>query len=78
MWKVSFYFFVSGGTGTDLSRLQWPRNSIPRRVKKLSWEDESADFPYDRDLSTFTDPDVSVTPSELQLKPSQVERAIYF
>ena len=26
---------ILGGTGTDLSRLQWPRNSIPRRVKKL-------------------------------------------
>ena len=35
------FFWFSGGTGTDLSRLQWPRNSISRRVKKLSWEDES-------------------------------------
>ena len=35
------FFRLSGGTGTDLSRLQWPRNSISRRVKKLSWEDES-------------------------------------
>jgi len=69
---------ILGGTGTDLSRLQWPRNSISRRVKKLSWEDESQDFAYDRDLSTFTDPDVSVTPLELQLEPSQVGRAIYF
>lgn len=68
---------ILGGTGTDLSRLQWPRNSIPRRVKKLSWEDEY-DFTYDRDMSTFTDPDVSVTPLELQLEPSQVGRAIYF
>ena len=41
-------------------------------------DSQSADYPYDRDLSTFTDPDVSVTPSDLQLKPSQVERAIYF
>ena len=69
---------IFGGTGTDLSRLQWPRNSIPRRVKKLSWEDESYDLGYDRDISTFTDPDVSVTPLELQLEPSQVGRAIYF
>ena len=68
---------ILGGTGTDLSRLQWPRNSIPRRVKKLSWEDEY-DFGYDRDISTLTDPEVSVTPSELQLEPSQVGRAIYF
>lgn len=66
---------IFGGTGTDLSRLQWPRNSIPRRVKKLSWEDE---YGYDRDISTFTDPEVSVTPLELQLEPSQVGRAIYF
>jgi hypothetical protein len=66
-----------GGTGTDLSRLQWPRNSIPRRVKKLSWEDEY-DLGYDRDITTFTDPDVSVTPLELQLEPSTVGRAIYF
>ena len=85
-WKIMRWkkikdsnIFFTGGTGTDLSRLQWPRNSIPRRVKKLSWEDESYDqFAYDRDLSTFTDPDVSVTPLELQLEPSQVGRAIYF
>ena len=69
---------IFGGTGTNLDRLQWPRNSIPRRVKKLSWEDESYDYGYDRDISTFTDPDVSVTPLELQLEPSQVGRAIYF
>ena len=68
---------ILGGTGTDLSRLQWPRNSIPRRVKKLSWEDEY-EFGYDRDISTLTDPDNSVTPLELQLEPSQVGRAIYF
>ena len=68
---------ILGGTGTDLTRLQWPRNSIPRRVKKLSWEDE-CDYGYDRDISTMTDPDNSVTPLELQLEPSQVGRAIYF
>ena len=78
-WNFNIYYmYFVGGTGTDLSRLQWPRNSIPRRVKKLSWEDESYDFAYDRDLSTFTDPEVSVTPLELQLEPSQVGRAIYF
>ena len=46
-----------------------------RSVISLLW---SQDFAYDRDLSTFTDPDVSVTPLELQLEPSQVGRAIYF
>ena len=69
---------IFGGTGISEQRLMWPRNSIPRRVKKLSWEDESYDYGYDRDISTFTDPDVSVTPLELQLEPSQVGRAIYF
>ncbi len=52
--------------------IQWPRNSIPRRVKKLSWEDEGAatasvasnygTTTRDRDISTLTDPNVSVTP----------------
>jgi hypothetical protein len=46
----------------DLSRIEWPMNSIPRRVKKLSWEDEYAVMGRDREISTLTDPNVSVTP----------------
>lgn len=43
--------------------VEWPRASIPRRVKKLSWEDELAQYnSQDREISTYLDPNVSVTP----------------
>ncbi len=63
------------------SRLNWPRNSIPRRVKKLSWEDENdLGYGYDRDITTatFTDPEISVTPMEGSSEVSHIGRAIYF
>ena len=64
------------------TRIQWPRNSIPRRVKKLSWEDEGSygTTSRDRDISTLTDPNVSVTPlkAEAADAPHQIGRAIYF
>ena len=51
------------GSAIELSRDEWPRTSIPRRVKKLSWEDESA-LNTDRDVggTLYLDPNVSVTP----------------
>ena len=72
---------VYGASNNELSstgRLNWPRNSIPRRVKKLSWEDEY-DLGYDRDITTatFTDPEISVTPMEGS-EASHIGRAIYF
>ena len=47
-------------------RLEWPRSSMPRVVKKLSWPDDQ-----DRDMSfyNYTDPNMSVTP-QLTLVPS--------
>lgn len=54
---------IATGSDRDLTRIHWPRNSIPRRVKKLSWEDEyGTTTSRDRDISTLTDPNVSVTP----------------
>ena len=41
---------ILGSSDLVGSRIEWPRNSISRRVKKLSWEDENAD----RDISTLT------------------------
>jgi len=77
---------LGSGTGTcrDLTRIQWPRNSIPRRVKKLSWEDEygTTEACRDRDMTLMTDPNVSVTPMLDGLsepsQPVQIGRAIFF
>ena len=46
-------------------RLEWPRASLPRVVKKLSWPDTDNDISTDRDISTYnyTDPNMSVTPA---------------
>lgn len=41
-------------------RIEWPRGSIPRTVKKLSWDDETD---RDREVPVFMDVDVSLTPS---------------
>ena len=71
---------IMHNSSRDLNRIQWPRNSIPRRVKKLSWEDEYGTTSRDRDISTLTDPNVSVTPLEAGSAASepQIGRAIYF
>lgn len=72
---------LSDSHSRDMTRIHWPRNSIPRRVKKLSWEDEYGTTSRDRDISTLTDPNVSVTPLENQGRSSseaQIGRAIYF
>ncbi|GIX89607.1 hypothetical protein CEXT_201331 [Caerostris extrusa] len=51
-------FTTKPGSGLSNGKVQniyWPNGSIPRRVKKLSWEDEQPN-------RTELDPDVSVTP----------------
>ncbi|KAK3854569.1 hypothetical protein Pcinc_038963 [Petrolisthes cinctipes] len=45
---------LSGSLGPS-SKVLWPQGSIPKRVKKLSWEDELSN-------KTELDPEVSVTP----------------
>ena len=51
------------GSHNQLNRVEWPRASIPRRVKKLSWDDD-LEHSTDREISTYNymDPNVSVTP----------------
>ena len=63
----------------DMVRIEWPRNSIPRRVKKLSWEDENGEV-HDREISTLTDPNVSVTPMNIRTdsNPQLLGRSVYF
>ena len=77
---------IMGNSEGDLIRIHWPRNSISRRVKKLSWEDEN-EMGTDRDISTLmTDPNFSVGPSRLDEEQSNSShseaqiagRAIYF
>ena len=43
-------------------RLEWPRGSIPRTVKKLSWDDEH--ITSDDVKNNVINPDVSLTPME--------------
>ena len=57
---------LSASSSRELAHIEWPRNSIPRRIKKLSWEDESvlyesgqstthySAFGRDREISTLT------------------------
>jgi hypothetical protein len=76
-----------GNSDGDLLRIHWPRNSISRRVKKLSWEDEN-EMGTDRDISTLmTDPNFSVGPKTIEEEddlssstnePQISGRAIYF
>ena len=44
-------------------RLEWPRGSIPRTVKKLSWDDEHINTGEDV-RNNVINPDVSLTPME--------------
>ena len=66
----------------DMIRIEWPRNSIPRRIKKLSWEDDgTSTLVQDRDraVSTLTDPNVRVTPMNIRTdQPHQVGKSVYF
>lgn len=34
------------GTASRISVIKWPQGSIPRRVKKLTWEDEQRDYDH--------------------------------
>ena len=53
------------GSTAHARRLEWPRTSLPRAVKKLSWPDTDNDISTDREISTYnyTDPNMSVTPA---------------
>ncbi|KAJ9576525.1 hypothetical protein L9F63_025580, partial [Diploptera punctata] len=54
--------------------VSWPAGSIPRRVKKLSWDDESC-----QQKKLEMDPDVSVTPLPVQEEQSdQMNLTVYF
>ena len=55
---------ILGSSQTNLPRLEWPNNSLPRAVKKLSWQEETGEISTDRDISTYnyTDPNLSLTP----------------
>uniref|UniRef100_A0A6B0VG12 Putative family u69 unassigned peptidase n=1 Tax=Ixodes ricinus TaxID=34613 RepID=A0A6B0VG12_IXORI len=55
----------------NIMNIQWPIGSIPRRVKKLSWEDEQPN-------KTALDPDVSVTPLTNGQSPDHNELTVYF
>ena len=69
---LSILVMLSTSTLTDTSvaagaRLEWPRASLPRPVKKLSWPGSGDD--QDREISTYhyTDPALAVTPAPRQL-----------
>ena len=55
---------ILGSSQANLARLEWPANSLPRAVKKLSWHEEGGEISTDRDISTYnyTDPNMSLTP----------------
>ena len=56
---------ILGSSQTSLARLEWPTNSLPRSVKKLSWHEErGGEMNTDREISTYnyTDPNMSLTP----------------
>uniref|UniRef100_A0A1B6EHK3 Cadherin domain-containing protein n=2 Tax=Cuerna arida TaxID=1464854 RepID=A0A1B6EHK3_9HEMI len=57
-------------------KITWPAGSIPRRVKKLSWDDES-DSGH-RNNKTELDPDVSVTPLAAEVRNDQLNLTVYF
>ena len=46
-------------------RLEWPRASIPRTVKKLSWDDEKEEDAKDREVtSVMMDVTTAITPDQ--------------
>lgn len=56
-------------------RLEWPRSSIPRTVKKLSW-DEELEQCKDREVPIFMDLNTAVTP-ESQPAATRVGQAVH-
>ncbi|XP_042230925.1 protocadherin-7-like isoform X2 [Homarus americanus] len=61
----------SGSSGPLSTRVAWPHGSIPKRVKKLSWEDELSN-------KTELDPEVSVTPMPQSLATDTPNLTVYF
>ncbi|BES97298.1 CA [Nesidiocoris tenuis] len=61
--------------GPMMSNRVWPAGSIPRTIKKLSWDDES-DSPHSN--KTEIDPDVSVTPINEIKPPENMNLTVYF
>ncbi|XP_054162337.1 protocadherin Fat 4-like, partial [Oppia nitens] len=53
------------GTASRISVIKWPQGSIPRRVKKLTWEDER-----DHHLDNHYDPHYS---SSIAIRPNSVD-----
>ena len=47
------------GTASRISVIRWPQGSIPRRVKKLTWEDEQREFEHHYSSSIAIRPDSS-------------------
>lgn len=61
----------SGSSGPLTSKISWPHGSIPKRVKKLSWEDELSN-------KTELDPEVSVTPMPQSSTSDTPNLTVYF
>ncbi|XP_076323674.1 protocadherin gamma-B2-like isoform X2 [Tachypleus tridentatus] len=57
---------------SKIHTIRWPNGSIPRRVKKLSWDDD------DRSIGTELDPDVSVIPLKLSGTTDRSDMLAYF
>ncbi|XP_075236204.1 protocadherin Fat 4-like Cad96Ca [Lycorma delicatula] len=59
--------------------ISWPMGSIPRRVKKLSWDDEGENSNFHQN-KTEMDPDVSVTPlgPDFKTASDQMNLTVYF
>ncbi|XP_068241114.1 protocadherin beta-6-like [Palaemon carinicauda] len=61
-----------GSSGSNhSSKVAWPHGSIPKRVKKLSWEDELSN-------KTELDPEVSVTPMPPSSGSDTPNLTVYF
>ncbi|KAF6212648.1 hypothetical protein GE061_013174 [Apolygus lucorum] len=66
---------VPSSNGPSLTNRVWPAGSIPRTIKKLSWDDES-DSPHSN--KTEIDPDVSVTPIGDMKASENMNLTVYF
>nr|XP_045622180.1 protocadherin-16-like [Procambarus clarkii] len=61
----------SGSSAPMSTKVAWPHGSIPKRVKKLSWEDELSN-------KTELDPEVSVTPMPQSSVSDAPNLTVYF
>ncbi|XP_066940090.1 protocadherin-16 [Macrobrachium rosenbergii] len=61
----------SSSGSNQSSKVAWPHGSIPKRVKKLSWEDELSN-------KTELDPEVSVTPMPQSSGSDTPNLTVYF